>query len=698
MQTENCIKTKQLSHWLQENMSNNVLLTCLPKEQIREIVNQMYCIEFVNRIGHRLITQGDDGDCLYIVEKGQLLVYVDNKRVSTMGPGDIIGEISLMYNSKRTATCVTQSRHCKLWAIHRNDFRKILRRMAFLQLDSLVYYLKTNIKMFQSLSNLQIRKIAESLKTIHFKKNTEIVTQGEHGDTFYIIKSGTAVAKKKTDHARHSAFSHFLMPEKIVKDEIIDNFEPNMHFGERSLILNEPHTVTIQATSDVTCLTLSRKDFMKLFAANTTIQNVIKSKIKFYDDGNIGQSTSKRQSKLSMPPTKTSRSVGLGNHVKANTSDSSRQLSTNSFNASCDGSEHVNSVGGGSGSLAVQPQASPFVARRSIGDGWTHVSNMRRKPTDFNIIKGIGQGSFGCVYLVKDKLNKQTYALKKMSKYGIEKTQQQKHVANEVKILKAVNCEFITKLWTTFQDDYNVYLLLEIGLGGDMFTYLDTKGILSEKSSKFFVGCVVLAFEHLHSKSIVFRDLKPENLIFDFRGYLKVADFGFAKKLDKRTHYKTYTVCGTPEYIAPEIVTGQGHSFEVDWWTVGIFLYELLFGDSPFSNKGNLMKTYHSILHEHPSYNVAGRRYSTDVVDLMKKLLCKQPNKRLGHHTNDIQKLKQHQWFRGFDWQSLATGQMKSPFRPKLKGDSDIKYFDQDVKEPVQKLPKSPNAQWMKYF
>ena len=197
---------------------------------------------------------------------------------------------------------------------------------------------------------------------------------------------------------------------------------------------------------------------------------------------------------------------------------------------------------------------------------------------------------------------------------------------------------------------------------------------------RFYAGCVIEGFEHLHSMNMVYRDLKPENLVLDKSGYVKITDFGFCKVLDENG--KTFTLCGTPDYLAPEIIYGKGHGVGVDIWTLGILIYEMLASMPPFYDR-DATNIYRKIVRTNPSYPAY---FSSAAKDLIKRLLRKRPTERIGCTVGGIKTLKTHPWFKGFDWQKLQKQQMKSPYKPKIKSETDISNFRcQKIKEKPHK-------------
>lgn len=194
------------------------------------------------------------------------------------------------------------------------------------------------------------------------------------------------------------------------------------------------------------------------------------------------------------------------------------------------------------------------------------------KLEDFELDRTIGTGSFGRVMIVYVKRNRtQRYAMKMLKKENIVKMKQVEHTLNEKKILCSVDFPFIVKLVYSFKDTSNLYMVLEYVSGGEMFTHLRKIGKYSEENACFYASQIVLTFEYLHYLNCVYRDLKPENVLYDSNGYVKITDFGFAKIIKDRT----WTLCGTPEYLAPEIILSRGYNKAVDWWALGVLIYEM---------------------------------------------------------------------------------------------------------------------------
>uniref|UniRef100_H2YN13 cGMP-dependent protein kinase n=1 Tax=Ciona savignyi TaxID=51511 RepID=H2YN13_CIOSA len=295
---------------------------------------------------------------------------------------------------------------------------------------------------------------------------------------------------------------------------------------------------------------------------------------------------------------------------------------------------------------------------------------------DFNVVATIGNGAFGSVDLVALASDNTTaFAVKKMSNDNITSADPQ-HVTNEMKIqsMTSQECPFIVSLYTTFKDNRNIYFVMEFCPGGELFTLLTSAKSFDLNASRFYTACVVEALSFLHSGGVVFRDLKPENLVLDRQGYCKLTDFGFAKKLSNRSHLKTYTFCGTPECMAPEILLYQAHSFPVDLWALGVFIFELVVGKAPFRNK-NKDELGQSILRGiEPKLKVTNR--IDDVTMNIVEQLCQlRANERLGAGGKGLNEVTNHPWFNGFKWELLRQRKLVAPWRPSINSSTDVRYF-----------------------
>jgi serine/threonine protein kinase len=317
---------------------------------------------------------------------------------------------------------------------------------------------------------------------------------------------------------------------------------------------------------------------------------------------------------------------------------------------------------------------------------------MKIKVKDFEKLKTVGLGSYGRVRLCRQKKTGEIFVMKILKKNEIIKQKQVDHVYSEFNILSTLKHPFIVQLvGFNFEDPKYIYFVLEYVQGGELFTLLRTKGTFPVPQTKFYVAHIITIFEYLHSKNIVYRDLKPENILINKNGYLKLTDFGFAKILDNE---KTYTLCGTPEYLAPEIILNKGHGKAVDWWTLGILLYEMLVGIDPFSDD-DPMKTYQKILKGKINFP---KTIDKDAKSLIKHLLTQDTSKRFGCLKNGVKDILNHRFFDGFDWKNFVYLTLTPPYIPDVKSEDDTsnfeKYPESDLETPAIDKKNDPFIKW----
>lgn len=281
----------------------------------------------------------------------------------------------------------------------------------------------------------------------------------------------------------------------------------------------------------------------------------------------------------------------------------------------------------------------------------------------------LGEGAFSEVFICKIN-NKDIYAIKCMNKNNIIKNNAKQQISNEIELLKQINNHnnFIVKFINKLEDNINIYLLLEYIEGREFFDYLCSRNALNEIETKFYISNIIIAIEYLHSQNIIFRDLKPENIIISKNGYLKLIDFGFAKKLNDNE--LTYTLCGTPDYLAPEVISGKGYGKSVDFWTIGILTYELLHSKTPYINNDNLYNFYNTITNERLKFN---DDVSSNFQNFISSLLFINPKKRIGSF-NGITDIKEHILFNNYKWDYINNMRIKAPYIPEILPTIDSKY------------------------
>jgi protein kinase A len=361
---------------------------------------------------------------------------------------------------------------------------------------------------------------------------------------------------------------------------------------------------------------------------------------------------------------------------------------------------------------------------------------------DFLLQRTLGTGSFGRVHLVQSKHNHRFYAMKVLKKAQVVKMKQIEHTNDERRMLNRVRHPFLVTLWGTWQDSRNLYMVMDFVEGGELFSLLRKSQVsvlfaldcspplpcqrdpplgsshtprtpygtltwtvfpplpqrFPNPVAKFYAAEVTLALEYLHSHQIIYRDLKPENLLLDRHGHLKITDFGFAKDVPDIT----WTLCGTPDYLAPEVVSSKGYNKSVDWcvcprirhlhtsphvlhltlvirWSLGILIFEMLCGFTPFWDSGSPVKIYENILRgkvKYPPY------LHDDAVDLLSQLITADLTKRLGNLHGGPEDVKNHAWFAEVTWDRLARKDIDAPYIPPIRGgQGDASQYDKYPEE-----------------
>eukprot|EP00579_Thalassiosira_antarctica_P002729 CAMPEP_0201876002 /NCGR_PEP_ID=MMETSP0902-20130614/7809_1 /ASSEMBLY_ACC=CAM_ASM_000551 /TAXON_ID=420261 /ORGANISM="Thalassiosira antarctica, Strain CCMP982" /LENGTH=718 /DNA_ID=CAMNT_0048403167 /DNA_START=106 /DNA_END=2262 /DNA_ORIENTATION=- len=586
-------KSDQVRNLIYHSIKRNMLFRACSEEELQDLIDAFDSANF--KADAVVIKQGDEGELFYVVEEGKLDVWVStadvtedvgasSEREVQVGvpyvSGSSFGELALMYGSPRAAT-IRAKADCVLWSLDRRAFKGITgshkQKREEIIIDTIRKVKIGDNVLGDVLRSSDIDAMALATQSDTFEKGDVIIRQGERGDAFYIIESGT-IDVFTTEQG----------------DEPVARLTSGQFFGEKALMSEDVRQATCIASTDAKCLTLTREDFVGMLG---NLQDLLNGVEKRPSTANVDK--------------------------PEETSDTKYELG------------------------------------------------------DLEIRRTLGVGAFGRVKLVKVKPEKlakdgnpnQTYALKCLSKRGIVDNGLQEHVVNEKNIMSELNHPFILSFHCAMQDEHNVYFLLEILLGGELFRTLRREGQFPESWSRFYAASVMLAFCQIHAKKIAYRDLKPENLVMDAEGYLKVVDFGLAKKLEGG---KTWTLCGTPDYLAPEVILNEGHDWAVDYWALGVLIYEMTAGVPPFYAE-DPMEVYEKILSGHVSIPAS---FSRGLGELVKKLLKTYQSKRLGRTKGGASSVMKQKWFSGFDWNSLLARELEVPLKPNVKDLEDMSNFD----------------------
>uniref|UniRef100_A0A3B4ZJR3 protein kinase C n=1 Tax=Stegastes partitus TaxID=144197 RepID=A0A3B4ZJR3_9TELE len=308
---------------------------------------------------------------------------------------------------------------------------------------------------------------------------------------------------------------------------------------------------------------------------------------------------------------------------------------------------------------------------------------------DFKCVAVLGRGHFGKVLLAEYKSTGEMFAIKALKKGDIVARDEVDSLMCEKRIFETVNSvrhPFLVNLFACFQTQEHVCFVMEYAAGGDLMMHIHAD-VFSEPRAVFYAACVVLGLQFLHDHKIVYRDLKLDNLLLDTEGYVKIADFGLCKE-GMGFRDRTSTFCGTPEFLAPEVLTETSYTRAVDWWGLGVLIFEMLVGESPFPGDDE-EEVFDSIVNDEVRYP---RFLSTEAISIMRRLLRRSPERRLGAGERDAEEVKKHLFFRNMDWNGLLAKKVKPPFVPTIQGANDVSNFDDEFtsEAPILTPPREP--------
>ncbi len=499
------------------------------------------------------------------IKSSHIVVIIDghlidkDKKEIVANRGALLFEEQLLNNSQEQIDCdlITEF-DCLLLKAKTEDVIKTLggSLQEILNKSDIIDTL-SKVSVFKNLSNTKMGILTSKIGIENFEDGQKIITEGETGDKFYIVKKGKV--------------------DITVNGKYIRTLNEKEYFGERALFFNEHRSATITSKGPVSVFFLCQNDFMSTIEEN--MKQHLLNRLYLQDDT-----------------------------IELN---------------------------------------------------------------DLLFVRALGSGNYGSVSLVQSKKNKFTYAIKGISRKQINYEQLHNNLELERSILLQIDHPFIVKLVKTLKDDRFIYFLMEYIQGKELFDTIRDIGLLSSFQTQFYGGSLLLAMEYLHNRKFIYRDLKPENvMVLNKNGYIKLIDFGTCKIIDDRTS----TIIGTPHYMAPEVVLGEGYSFQVDCWSIAICMYEFMCGGVPFGeNADDPMEVYLAVVNTKLSFPSFCK--DRDFKNLMTHMLNKNPVKRL----TKIERIKNHVWFQDFNWEQLIEMNMKAGYLPlgKEKDDEVLVATDQ---------------------
>lgn len=633
-------------------------LSCLTESQLDSIVAVSVCQCFTH--GQKILIEGDPGDHFYIIQEGSVECSSGGVIKRVLNAGDYFGEQALLYNTLRTAS-ITAISKVKVLSLGREMLTTVLG-------DKLQYTLYKNTlriafdssKYLKGLKKSQIEQIIEKIEVYSYKNAEIVVPQGTiKNRNLWVVLKGSICSNKKTKNVFGCLGGSWIYKEdpgltssdffasadldigvirKDMLEELID--------GKLSAVVKENQIIEIlkkvhlfRMLVDSKLRLLSKCVRVKKFIENEQVfaQGEEGHSIYFVNDGEVNV----------IKDGNIMRTLGKGTYF------GERSIINNEKRTA---------------SVICKTKADLYVLSKVdfmdiVDDNMLSLLKKRIKLQDDSIklpdlvyVSTLGKGTFGCVYLCTNKNNNELYALKTVSRKKIDSHSLHESLNLERETLLSIEHQFIVKLVKTLKDSKRIYFLLEYVQGLSLYDVLRILNLLNTSDCRFYSACLVTILEHLHSNKIVYRDLKPENIMVDEDGYLKLLDFGTAKIVKDRT----FTVIGTPHYMAPEVILGKGYNYSVDLWSLGVMIYEFVCGMVPFGENAQdepytIYKHIISGRLSYPKFIMSTCREKP----IIETLLSNVPSMR-----GSAEKVKSHKWFNGIDWENLLSRKLRTPYIP----------------------------------
>ncbi|EGR27103.1 hypothetical protein IMG5_201250 [Ichthyophthirius multifiliis] len=671
-------KTPEDISIIKQNLKNHFVFSHLQEDQLDNLISKMFYCE--TQKDQYLIKEGDSASTFFILQQGKIELQIKQVPKRQILPGEAFGELALLYNAPRSASCKAFEK-CFMWAIDRNTFQFIVQDMINKQYDENRNFVEKH-QFFQNLTVNQKDSVAAVLMNQHYQKGEFIVHENDQASSFYLIKKGEVNA--------------------IKGEQFVRTLQCGDSFGEAALIPgNHTRFMSIQANTNVQVSVLARDTLNKILGERVDIL-IYKNTSKWIIEKMQGyQSLTKQQKEFFINNLQIIQYKN--NQVVLNKNTLIKQqiiivlegqiiknndtfLQKGQFIGEKEAFSQENNDIFDEDLVIIGPECKLGVIQidkleKQLGNLYQltlknqensvkEVEEKNREKCilnsmtlqDFEVVKKLGFGQFGSVYLVKKGDN--LYSMKCISKAQVSKENLQKHIINEKVVMQFNDFPFIMRFLRSFKDERCIYFLLEYIQGVELFDGIRQIGLLGTYDSQFYIGSIILMLEYLHGNNIIYRDLKPENIMVDKFGYLKLIDMGTAKIMKKENNVvRTFTIIGTPHYMAPEVIQGKGYSFLADLWSVGIILYEFMSGFVPYAEEADdPYEIYEEIIRK----NIDFPDYMNDEIakEFIKQLLSKVPEIRIG---GSFQNLKNNIWFKNFDWLALYEKRLKPAYIPVIQ-------------------------------
>ena len=715
--TEGMQKSDRTKEVLRTSMSGLWVFESLTAEEVDRCVALMEIV--VLGAGETLMEEGGLVERMYIVETGSLDFFLSSRRMESRGPGSAFGELGLIHNVHCSNDVIATS-DTVLWSLDRRSFRSLKVKSSMQRTEAVMQALK-RVDLLNGMTEHQMEKVADAVQVLKFPAKARIITKGTVGEEFFMIQSGSVVVRNigetpeggveldDTLHGGSSSRAH----RSSFKDVTL---EAGDYFGERALLTGELRSANVFAKSDLTVLRIQRTDFehvlgplKELLEHNVNVRTISALKLL--------TKLTEREREQTAKMLRVERHARGADIIKEGThGEAFYILKSGSAKVVVDrlGKRGVVSIlhaGVHFGEMALLGNEKRTATITAIEDCECFVLDKRTFAKSFGNLHDImarearatyikvapradvelqqledigvlGAGNYGSVALVMHRRTKETFALKRIRKASIVTDDSLlRGAVLEKKLMSMCDHPFVGRLLNTYRDETQLYMLLEFMQGGQLCDVPK----LSRRGVRFYAAGIALGVAHLHSMDIVHRDVKPENVTIDHRGYPRIIDFGLAKVVK----HKTFTLCGTPEFLAPEIILGRGYGAAVDWWAFGVLIYEIVVGRNPFADPfadgedATLRNVLNAPLNFSSSFDPACR-------DLISRLLCRFPLQRLGSGVDGRQQVHEHRYFKKLNMAALLAQRAPAPRVPSLKNNMDRSHFAPPT-EPVAK-PESDDA------
>eukprot|EP00956_Cyclotella_meneghiniana_P037142 scaffold134820_cov57-Cyclotella_meneghiniana.AAC.8 len=679
--------------FLLDALSDNFVFNTLDEVELETLVNAFENYEVED--GHTLVEQGAIGGYFYILRKGSVAFVVDDAEVGRASPGNSFGELALLYNAPRAATCKVVDGDAGLWRVDQMTFRKLLATHT-IQNDNQTKDVLKKVPFLSDLDEEFINRIADALTTVYYDAGETIFERGSEGSVFYVIREG----KVEYEHKKRG----------------VKTLGPGDYFGEQAIVKNEPRKADATAVKDTIALALSREVFEKVLGplseviarsndrrllrsvplfANSDIENfeielmgALIDEVKYPAEREILT----EGDYVDAPALYLVRSGVL----EAFTDDGESRIlkSGTYFGEDCllpDEDEKYGGKGGmkqsketvevledcvlGKLTLANIDAVILDLSRMGNKKNGGKKDTLDRSIDIFKLERHtlLGAGTFGQVWLASDNNTGKAYALKVQIKREIIDHHQAEGVCREREVMAKIDHPFVIKLVNTDQDKQSIFMLLNLVQGGELFNVMhnDDRDCIPEDEVKFYTACILEGLAYMHRRRILYRDLKPENVLIDDLGYCVIVDLGFAKVVND----KTYTLCGTPLYLAPEVILSRGHDKGADYWSLGCLMYEMISGQTPFYDDNiDQITLFKRIVHGR--YRFPSGYFSDVAQDLIRGMLANKSTQRLGCLAQAERDIKDHPFLEEVNFGKLGKRLATAPWVPQLRDPLDASCFE----------------------